>query len=165
MNLITFTLCLLLAAAQGARVGKVESTFDKQANFTAFHTYSWHPGYDAHDPNVHKMIVAAIEEEMTKLGFSKVAKDADVTLAYYTIFSTEIDLEALDRLERKGRVDEPPTKSLGRLLIIMRKPNVDQRLWSASMHEHIDRERPEETIRATTKRLFEKYPGRNGTKN
>ena len=165
MNFITVTLCLLLLAAQGAKVGKVESTFDENTDFSTFRTYSWHPGYDAHDPNVHKIIVAAIEDEMAKLGFAKVTSGADVTLAYYTIFSTEIDLKALDRLERKGQVDEPPTKSLGRLLIIMRKPGGDTRLWSASTREHIDREKPEDTIRATAKKLFEKYPGRERTKN
>jgi hypothetical protein len=164
MTFVTFMLCLLLATSQ-ARVGRVESTFDDNATFGAFRTYSWHAGYDAHDPSVHKMIVAALEDEMTKQGFTKVDKGADVTLAYYTIFSTEIDLEALDRLERKGPVTEPPTKSLGRLLIIMRKPNTDHRLWTASMHDHIDREHPEDTIRAAARRLFEKYPAKRNQKD
>jgi hypothetical protein len=161
MNLITLTLCLMVLAAQGAKVGKVESDFDKAADFRSFRTYSWQPGYDAHDPTVHKMIVSAIERELAQLGFTKRDTNADVTIAYYTVLSTEIDLKALDRLEREGR-SGMPTKSLGRLLIIMRKPGADQRLWSVSTREHVDPDpaKAEETIAATTSKLFAEYPGR-----
>ena len=79
---------LLLSLALGqvdGVVGKVETTFDKKANFASFRTYSWGPGYNAARADVHKMIVAACEAEMLKSGFTKVPTGADVTLAYYTV--------------------------------------------------------------------------------
>jgi hypothetical protein len=164
MNVIVLILSVLLAA-QGAKVGDVETSFDKRANFQAFKTYSWQPGYDAYDPAVHKMIVAAIDQEMAGLGFSKVASGADVTIAYYSVLSTEVDLKALEKMQREGKTTAPPEKSLGRLMVIMRKPNVEERVWSASTREHVSRDQAETAIRTVTKRLFEKYPGRAVAKN
>ena len=163
MNLISLLLCVMLLAAQGARVGKIESEFDERTDFRAFHTYRWHPGYNAYDPRVHKIIVAAIESEMAALGFTRSDTNPDVTVAYYSLLSTEIDLDALEELEEHGR-SGMPVKSLGRLLIIMRKPDVDERLWSVSTREFVDPDpvKLAETIKATTQKLFAKYPGRAG---
>jgi hypothetical protein len=160
MNGIVLTLCLLLAATQGAKVGVVESTFDKSTDFRALRTYSWQAGYDAYDPAIHKLIVAAIDAEMTGLGFTKVASGGDATIAYYSVLSTEVDIKALEKLQREGKTTAPPTKSLGRLVIIMRKPGGDASLWTASTREHVEREQAETTIRVVAQRLFEKYPGR-----
>jgi hypothetical protein len=165
MNVIVLMLSIVLAAAQGAKVGEVETSFDKRASFQAFKTYSWQPGYDAYDPAIHKLIVSAIDQEMAGLGFAKVASGADVTIAYYSVLSTEVDLKALEKLQREGKATASAEKSLGRLMVIMRKPNVEERLWSATTREHISREQAEATIRTVAKRLFEKYPGRVGAKN
>ena len=164
MNAIALMLSVFLVVAQGSKVGEVETSFDKRANFQAFRTYSWQPGYDAYDPAVHKLIIAAIDQEMAGLGFSKVASGGDVTIAYYSVLSTEVDLKALEKLQREGKTTPPPEKSLGRLMVIMRKPNVEERLWSASTREHVSRDQAETAIRTVTKRLFEKYPGRVGAK-
>jgi hypothetical protein len=160
MSVMALTMSVLLVVAQGAKVGEVETSFDKRANFQSFRTYTWQPGYDAYDPAVHKLIVAAIDQEMAGLGFKKVESGADVTIAYYSVLSTEVDLKALEKLQREGKTTPPPEKSLGRLMVIMRKPMVEERLWSASTREHVSREQAETAIRTVASRLFAKYPGR-----
>jgi Domain of unknown function (DUF4136) len=152
----------LLVASQSDVIGKVESSFDKKANFSAFRTYAWNPGYNAYDPEAHKMIVAALEAEMAGLGFTKVATGADVTLAYYTVTGTDVDLKALDKIERDGRGGATPTKARARLVVIMRGAASNQQLWSASTREYLDQDRAKlnSTIQSVTARLFETYPGR-----
>ena len=56
MGLVLFSLVLAAqgaqVGAQGSQVGRVETTFDKKANFGAFRTYSWLAGYKASNPVV-----------------------------------------------------------------------------------------------------------------
>jgi hypothetical protein len=161
MNAVVVMLCVA-ALAQGAANAKVETSFDKSVDFKALRTYSWVRGYDAYNPEAHKRIVTALEEEMTRLGFTKATSSPDVTLSYYTVASTEVDLKSLEALERSGKQGDPNTKTLGRLLVIMRFPNAAERIWSASTREYVDADiaKFDETIRAVTRRLFDAYPSR-----
>jgi hypothetical protein len=163
MNFFTLALCGLLLLGQGP-VTRVESTFDKKVNFQSLRTYTWIRGYDAHNPEVHKMIVAAIEEEMARQGFKRVDSGADVTLAYYTVRSMEVDLKALDRLPPEDRANAPQ-KILGRLLVMMRNPADEARLWSASTREYVndDLGKFPATIRGVVTRMFDTYPGRKSS--
>jgi hypothetical protein len=168
MNIMTgLMLSSLLFAQQGAAVGKVETKIDNKANFAALHTYSWLPGLRADDPDVTRLIAAAFEAEMSKLGFTKTESGADVTLAYYTVRSTEVDLKALDKHEKAGGNGSAPTKILGRLVAVMRVGETTQQLWSASTREFVDPDRAklDETIRAVAARLFESYPGRKAARS
>ena len=164
MEVIVLSLCSLLAVVQTTASTKVETTFDKSVNFQALRTYTWLRGYDAHHPEAHKHIVAALEEEMARLGFTKVAERGDVTLSYYTVMAAELDLKALDALERSGQgtAGSAPMKPVGRLLVIMRWPDTADRLWSASTRENVDVDMAKlpATLRVVTRRLFETYPGK-----
>ena len=149
--------CMLIL--QPPPIGKADSTFDKRANFAAFRTYSWLPGTPAFNPEVHKMIVAALEAEMSALGFTKAASGADVTLAYYTMAITNVDLKALDKIEREGGSPATANKTLGKLVVVMRNA-ARQQVWTAATREYLDPnlEKFGATIRTVTARLFETYP-------
>jgi Domain of unknown function (DUF4136) len=155
-------LLLGLLIAQGPTVGKVDTEFDKKVNFAQLHTYTWTTGTEAFSPEAHKLIVAAFESEMAKLGFTKVATGADVTLAYYTFTVSKVDLKALDKMEREGKAGATPTKALGRLAVIMRNATAHEQIWSASMREYLDPDptRLGGTIQSVTASLFSTYPGR-----
>jgi Domain of unknown function (DUF4136) len=161
MKILSITLFSLALMAQGATVGKVESKVDKTANFGALHSYSWLTGYNADNPDVHKLIVAAVEAEMTKAGFTKVATGGDATIAYYTVRTTEVDLKALDKAQKAGN-SATPTKVLGRLVVVMRPAASTQQIWSASTREFIDPDpaKLNDTVHSATARLFETYPGK-----
>ena len=160
MNGIGIVLLGLLLAAQSDVTGKVETTFDKKVNFAPLRTYTWSAGYNAYNPEAHKMIVAAFEAEMAGLGFTKVEKGADVTLAYYTVAGTDVDLKALDKMEREGKSGVAPTKARARLVVIMRGATSNAQIWSASTREYVDPASLESTIQSVTARLFATYPGR-----
>lgn len=158
MNSIV-VLLVALVAAQTPPIGRADSTFDKKANFASFRTYTWAPGSHAFNPVAHKLIVDALEAEMTARGFTKVANCADVTLAYYSMAVTNVDLKALDKIEREGGSSAAANKNLGKLVVVMRSAAREQ-LWSASAREYLepDIEKLGGTIRAVTARLFSTYP-------
>ena len=152
--------CMLML--QAPPTGKVDSTFDKSANFSALRTYQWVPGTPAFNPAVDKMIVAALEAEMSALGFTKAASGADVTLAYYTMAVTNVDLKALDKIQREGGSPVAANKTLGKLVVVMRSTATRQQLWSASTREYLDPdiEKLNGTLATVTPRLFATYPGK-----
>jgi len=158
-------LLLLSLMLQGSTPAKVEVTFDAKADFAAFHTYTWTRGYDAFNPNVHKAIVEALEAQMAAIGFTKVASGGDVTLAYYTVGSTNVDLKALDKAQKAGD-SNVPTRTLGRLVVAMRKPTTgkpdNETLWTAATREFVDSDpvKMKETVGLVATRLFDTYPGR-----
>ena len=162
MNLVVLTLSFVMLVAQSTDTTKVESTFDKKTNFGALRTYSWAAGYNAYRPDVHKAIVDALDAELAGVGLKKVTSGADVTIAYYTVASTEVDLKSLEKLQREGRSADAPSKTLGRLVVMMRKPGAEERLWSASTREFIDPDpaKLDAAIRAIVVRLFTTYPTR-----
>ena len=156
MNSIV-VLLVALVTAQVPPIGKVDSTFDKKANFASFRTYAWTPGSHAFNPAAHKLIVEALEAEMTARGFTKVATGADVTLSYSSMAVKNVDLKALDQAERAGAA--APTKDLGKLVVVMRNP-ARQQVWSAATREYLEPniEKLGATIKTVAARLFETYP-------
>jgi Domain of unknown function (DUF4136) len=145
--------------AQQPAPGRVESTFDKKTDFAAIKTYSWTAGTDALVPEAHKVIIASIDKEAAAAGLKPVTTGGDVTLAYYTMTVTNVDLKALDKMEKKPAL--PPTKELGKLVVVMRNP-AHQQVWSAISREFLDPDRAklQATIQTVTERLFSTYPGR-----
>jgi len=142
-------------------IGKADSTFDKSVNFAALRTYEWRPGTPAFNPELHKMIVAALDAEMAAHGFTKVASGADVTLAYYAMAVTYVDLKALDKIERESSAPSPANKSLGKLVVVMRN-TANRQIWTAATREYVEPgiEKFGATIGAVAARLFETYPKR-----
>src|SRR5215204_1585093 len=118
MKSIAIVMLGLVMAGQSAPAGKVDTTFDKKADFTALHTYSWASGRDAILPEGDRMIRAAYDAEMATLGFKRVDSGADVTISYYTLTLTQVNPKDLDKLD--GKTTPGPTKELGRLAVVMR---------------------------------------------
>jgi hypothetical protein len=108
-------------------------------------------------------VVAAIESELGKLGFTKVATGANVTVAYYTVRSTDIDLKALSASQQQGSTSGTAPRTVGRLVVMMRPGDATtETLWSASTREFIDPNPAaiDNTIQTATARLFAAYPTR-----
>jgi hypothetical protein len=148
-----------MVTAQLPPPGKVDSAFDKKADFAAIRTYSWIQGTRALIPEAHTMIVAAVDKELAALGLKPAASGGDVTVAYYVMTVTNVDLKALDKLDDKSA--PPPTKDLGKLVVVMRNAKREQ-LWSAVSREFLDSDRSKlgATIDTVTARLFATYPTR-----
>lgn len=156
-------LLLLLFVSQGRpATGKVNSTFDKSADFNALKSYSWMAGQNAFDPAVHKAIVSAIDGEMTSLGLKKTDGGGDVTIRYLAVRSTSVDLDKLDALEKQKADPAGADVTVGRLVIVLDGAKSGKRLWAADSVERLnpatsDREA---AVKSMVGRMFETYPTR-----
>ena len=159
MKSLAILLVGFLFTAQQPAPGRVESTFDRKTDFAAIKTYSWTTGTDALVPEAHKLIVESIDKQAAAAGLKLVTTGGDATLAYYTMTVTNVDLKALDKMDKKAAI--APTKELGKLVVVMRNP-AHQQVWSAISREYLDPDRAklEATIQTVTERLFATYPGR-----
>jgi len=158
MKVIMLALAGLFLYAQPDAIGKVESSFDKKANFAALHTYSWSGGARAYNEEAHRLVVAAFEKEMSALGFTQVPSGGDVTLSYYNITSTDVDLKKLDEATRAGGAT--PTKMRARMMIVMRAPKTRAELWTAITREYVEPDQLAATVQRVAERLFATYPGK-----
>ena len=158
MKVMMFALVGLFVYAQSDAIGKVESSFDKKANFAALHTYSWSGGARAYNEEAHRLLIAAFEKEMTGLGFKQVTSGADVTLSYYNVTSTDVDLKKLDEATRAGAAT--PTKMRARMMVVMRAPATRAELWSAITREYVEPDQLAATVQRVAERLFATYPAK-----
>ena len=159
MKVIMLALAALFVSVQPDAIGKVETTFDKKTNFTELHTYSWSGGARAYNEEAHKLVVAAFEKEMTALGFKQVPTGGDVTLSYYNITSTDVDLKKLDKAAAKAGA-AAPTRMRARMMVVMRVPKTRTELWTAITREYVDPDQLAATVQRVADRLFATYPTR-----
>jgi hypothetical protein len=162
---MTCTVLLLGLLLQLPPIGSVDSEFDKRIDFAALRTYAWTTGANAFLPEAHRLIVAAIDDEMASLGLKQIASGADVTVAYYTTTITHVDLKGLDQLDRNNPATPAPTRELGKLIVTIRN-GARRQLWSAGTREFLESDRTKlgATIKSVTARLFATYPTRAAAK-
>jgi len=158
MKVMVLALVGLFVYSQTDAIGKVESSFDKKTNFAELHTYSWSGGARAYNEEAHRLVVAAFEKEMTALGFKQVPSGGDVTLSYYNITSTDVDLKKLDDATRAGAAT--PTKMRARMMVVMRAPKTRAELWTAITREYVEPDQLAATVQRVADRLFATYPGK-----
>jgi hypothetical protein len=161
MNSLASALVWLLLVPQP--IGQVESQVDKTADFSAFRTYAWSKGHEAFDPAAHKVIVAAVEAQMATLGFKKAeAGKPDLLLTYHTVRGSEVDLKALDKLRREGKDEAGATRILGRLAVVLSRPDSRAMVWSAGTRRRLsdDPSKWNEEVQQAVVALFDTYPGR-----
>lgn len=159
MNTLVCVLALLLFTPQD--MGKMESDFDKKANFSSFKTYAWGAGHKVFDEATHKLIVDTMDAQMTALGFTKVdTPKADVILKYHSVRESTVDLKALDKAQRAGQKD-PPTKMVGVLVAAMYPAKSDEPLWHARTRRQVSDDPAIRTgeIQKAIAALFATYPG------
>lgn len=75
---------MVLASALFCTVAQAQKTsagFDSNANFSSYKTFTFDKS-GARNPFVNKMIVAAVERELTARGLTKVVADPDLVVVY-----------------------------------------------------------------------------------
>jgi hypothetical protein len=162
MTTFAYTLLLLFLVPQST--DKVESSFDKKADFSAFRTYAWNKGHEAFNPAAHQAIVEAIDTEMAALGYMKGdARTTDVVLKYHVVRGSDVDLEVLEKAQRAGRTEPVREGILGKLVVVLyRTGSTSTPLWQAQTRRHLSDDAATATreIQQAVASLFETYPGR-----
>jgi hypothetical protein len=134
----------------------------KAADLANAKTYSWTVSQPSPDKTVDALIVAAVDRQLTALGFTKVASGAsDVLTTYASTRRTDVNL--------KGKANESgarPAYEVGTLVVDLRDPSTRQPLFRVRIDTPIttEPEKAEMEINAAVTAMFEKYPGRTGAK-
>ncbi len=163
MTILGYALALLLFAAQPPGAGKVTSDYDKTADFAKYRTYAWSHAPADYRAKVHDLLVAGIDKEMATLGFTKTDDvKADLTLKYFTVRSTSIDLKELEKAEREGNKNKATTYDMGKLAVVLRETATDKRLWAAQTQEFMspDVATREATVAQAVTKVFQTFPKR-----
>jgi hypothetical protein len=153
--------CVLLAGvleAQAPKYGVTVNVDDKKADFASFKTYAWQRGQASFDKAIDTQIVAAVDDELAKLGLTKGTGTAvDVLVTYASTNRTDVDL--------KGKPDAAgvrPKYRVGTLVVAFLNPKTRNRLLRLRVDQPVDAE-PEAlqaTIRNVVTQMFEHYPTR-----
>src|SRR5580765_2131063 len=148
---------LLLVAGDRAVIGQqpkygVIVNVAKTAELAKAKTYSWTATQPSFDKTVDAQITAAVDRELTALGFTKVTSGKSDVLATYTS-QRRTDAE----LKKTGAREFP----VGVLIVEVRDPT-SQPLFRVRIDKPLDveRDKPETVINAAVTEMFEKYPPR-----
>jgi hypothetical protein len=158
MTLMVGTLAILLSFVQlPPKEGTIRTTKDAMADFASFTTYTWVRGSPAHDQVAHRAVLEGIDAELAARGFQRLEKGGSVTIGYFAVMRTDVDLDSLDERQAEGK--PPEIKNLGRLVIVM-KDTADTRVWTADTVEPVslDPATRADQVRRLVTRMFETYP-------
>lgn len=150
-----------LAAAVHAQTPKYGITVnidDKKADFAAIKKYAWQRGQASFDKAIDASIVAAVDDELAKLGMVKDAPESSqVLVTYASTNRTDVDL--------KGKPDPGgvrPKYRVGTLVVVFLDAKTRNRLLRLRVDQPIDADPDalQATIRNVVTQMFEQYPTR-----
>lgn len=152
--------CMLLVASSCVVTSNIKSTHDiiaPGANTKLYRTYSWYQpeptaaaAYDkGYSPQLHQSIIQTIEAELQKKGYTKVAANPDVLVAYDVSVSVPVEKEQPENFApgfgysygymsgyryKYGNAGLPGYRSVdlfksGTLIIDLISPTSDQLVW------------------------------------
>lgn len=155
------SLLLLVSLQSWPEPGQVVSSIDKTADFSSVRTYAWERGIEVADREAHKLVVAAIEAELSKRGMRLVeSTSADIIVRYDALSSTPANLDELQRTSKKDPNAVAATKVLGSLAISTHRNRSPNRMWLGHARDVVDTTPAgrEAAVRKIVARVFETYP-------
>jgi hypothetical protein len=155
--------------AQALVLPKVELEYDREADFSAFSTYSWKdPAAAAKDPQMHTRIIWYVERELEKKGLRKAAAGGrgDLFVRYYAKAH-----EGLRGTPTQGESHLPGgpgqlttgvdfSKVLeGTLILELQRASDEKPVWRAgTSYKSIDKKRIDAETASAVRLLIAKYP-------
>ena len=155
---VLFALPAVVQAQAPPKYGVTVNVDDKKADFAALKKYAWQRGQAAFDKAVDAQIVAAVDDELGKLGMVKDAPEsAQVLVTYASTNRTDVDL--------KGKPDPGgvrPKYRVGTLVVAFLDAKTRNRLLRLRVDQPIDADPDalQATIRNVVTQMFEQYPTR-----
>ena len=170
--LAAVVLCLITPAAFAQ---KVKVDVDSTAGFASYKTFAWDKGMVARNPIISKMIVDAVESELTKRGLTRVEANPDLKVAVAA--AVGMDIQAVGptwnnaKYQAWGGYTNPAALmniTTGTLLIDLVDAKSDRSVFrgvaketlnrSASADPAADARSVEKLIKKSVSKMFKKYP-------
>ena len=172
---IIVTAAILLLTTTTILAQKVQVDVDKTVNFANFRTFGWAEGTVARNPFVAKIIVEAVEAELTARGLTKTTENPDFKIT--VMAAVEADLQGVGPTWNNvnyatwGGYRNPAalvTLSTGTLMIdlvetknnysVMRGVAKDTLNGGHTANAAADAKGVEKLVRKAVSKIFQKYP-------
>ena len=163
--LAALSLMLLFACAPNVVVD-----YDKSADFSGYRTYGWGDGTPAKNPDLDRLIVEGIDEQMARKGFKKTDGDPDLRVTYHAATHEEIDYKgstygggygpAYGSNESTSSMDVPMKVRVGTIVVDMYDPKKLRNVWHGVGSDLVmdDPAKTSEEIKKGAVKMFEKFP-------
>jgi hypothetical protein len=168
-------LLLALIFVGTAQAQKVNTDYDKTANFSSYHTYAWAKGTPATNQLMDDRIISNIDSQLAAKGLSKATdpEKADMLVSYHAAVGHQTQLNTTDMGGWGGwggyrgyggmggmsttTVSNIPT---GELIVLLGDAKTHKILWRATATDTLS-DKPEKNaqkIEKATAKMFKKYP-------
>ena len=157
---------------------KVSYDYEKSADFTAFKTYALKDGTKVGQPLIDDRIVAAIEQELSAKGLTKVDANPDVFVVYHTSFDKQKDISTFSSGYGGGygpygwgwgggwaggtTTTQVRDILMGTLVIDIADAKKKQLAWRGMGTKEVDMqakpEKRDKSISSAVKKIFKNYP-------
>ncbi len=163
--------CPVLAVAQKpATVARKASVvhLDKAVDFAKFRTYSYQVGHPAILKDVDDRIVAGIEAQLKQLGLTRAESGpGDVTVTYYSVTRTDVDLATFDKAEPAQGTERKPAQTfkVGTLVVDVKAGDRATPAWRAKVEGALEGDAAAQmkTVDEAVVAAFRLYPTRTAT--
>jgi hypothetical protein len=160
---------LVALSSTTAVAQEVTYDFDKSADFSRLHSYTWVRGTPVADDFNHKRIVEAIDKQLAVKGLSKAqgSADVDALVAYHAAFSRNLEINGSGwggyrfgpARSGSARVEEIV---VGTLVVDVIDAKTGTILWRGIASKELDvnasPEKRDKNINKAAEKLFKNYP-------
>jgi hypothetical protein len=167
-------LLLALIFVSTAQAQKVNTDYDKAANFSQYHTYAWAKGTPVPNQLMDERLISAIDSQLATKGFSKVTdpEKADMLISYHAAVGHETQLNTMDmggwggwggyRYGGMGGMSTTTVQNIptGQLIVLMGDAKTHKILWRGTASDTLS-DKPEKNAKKIDKaaeKLFKKFP-------
>jgi hypothetical protein len=145
--------------------------YDKNVDFSRYHTYQWGTGMPAKNPETDRQIVEAVENQLGRKGFTKMESDADLVVTYHAATHEEVDYNEGTYAgsgpgPRYGSTishsasDTPMRVQVGTIMVDMYDAKQNRKVWHAVGSDVMmnDSAKRSAEIQKGAVKMFEKFP-------
>ena len=136
--------------------------FDPRIHWPYLKTFSWHQKPTSARPEVHKMIIAEIEKQLTAKGFKKDDKKPDFFVTYYGSTETQVKTDeggySVGDWGNEKKRHEPV--KVGTLVVDLIGSVKNGLIWRGTAQDTVsdDLAKVQETITRALEKLFADFP-------
>jgi len=173
---LTALLCVLIAfACSSARAQKITVEYDKSLDFSKFKTYAIDPVDNAARPMLRLAIQAAVQDDLTKRGLTKVDSTPDLYIQMYGAIDTDFTAHYHDPIYGGGI---PPMNAgitlwhnipgtvtsvvipKGELVVDLIDARQKQLVWRGIAKQKLSDDRDEllDQVNTAVEKMFQQYP-------
>ncbi len=172
-RILTLLLPVLAAISAGCSTIRVETDYDRGADFSSLRTYAWVKHVKAsdsrmmNDPLIRSHITGSVESELAEMGYRKAAgRDPDFLVAYHIGSRRKIDVDhyyyGYGRWGRfRGHDVSVHRYREGTIVLDIVDARTKQLIWRGWARSVLHgREDAAEDIRASVRKILERFPPR-----